>query len=114
MIEKSGRSRLRPYFWSGLALVAVFGVGALVFASVPHTFTAGETLTADNLNGNFTAIDQRLTALEGLLPPGTIIAYGGPAGAAADGGAPSLPPGWLLCDGSAISRTTYAALFVSI
>jgi microcystin-dependent protein len=74
-----------------------------------------ETLTADNLNGNFTALDQRLAALEAALPPGTIIAYGGPAGAAAaDGGAPALPAGWLLCDGSAVSRTTYATLFAAI
>src|SRR5215470_6445884 len=93
---------------AGAALLLMSGGGALVYASVPHSFTAGETLTAANLNGNFTAMDQRLTALEALLPAGTIISFGGPAGAAADAGAASLPAGWLLCDGSAVSRTTYA------
>lgn len=42
----------------------------------------------------------------GASPVGSVIAYGGLLD-------PNLPPpaGWLLCDGSAISRTTYAALF---
>jgi microcystin-dependent protein len=38
------------------------------------------------------------------LPPGTIMDY---AGATA-------PSGYLLCDGAAVSRTTYAALFAAI
>lgn len=37
-------------------------------------------------------------------PPGIISAYG----------AHTAPTGWLLCDGSAVSRTTYAALFAII
>lgn len=40
----------------------------------------------------------------GFCPPGVVFPY---AGATA-------PDGWLLCDGSAISRTTYAALFAAI
>jgi microcystin-dependent protein len=36
-----------------------------------------------------------------LIPEGTILPYGGS----------SAPPGYLLCDGAAISRTTYARLF---
>jgi microcystin-dependent protein len=87
----------------------------VVLASVPHTFTAGETLTAANLNSNFAAVDQRLAALEAAFPSGSIVAYGGPSGATgADGGAPVIPTGWLLCDGSAVSRTTYAPLFAAI
>lgn len=39
-----------------------------------------------------------------LMPPGCIIPYA----------AASSPGGWLLCDGSAVSRTTYAALFAII
>jgi microcystin-dependent protein len=37
----------------------------------------------------------------GVSPAGSMIMYGGA----------TAPTGWLLCDGSAISRTTYASLF---
>lgn len=40
----------------------------------------------------------------GLSPTGTVIAYAGA----------SAPTGWLLCDASAVSRTTYAALFAIV
>lgn len=38
------------------------------------------------------------------IPAGVVLPYGGA----------SAPSGWLLCDGSAISRTTYATLFTAI
>lgn len=38
------------------------------------------------------------------VPSGSLMAYGGG----------SAPAGWLLCDGSAVSRTTYASLFTAI
>jgi microcystin-dependent protein len=38
---------------------------------------------------------------QALCPPGTIVAYGGD----------TAPPGWLMCDGAHINRTTFAALF---
>lgn len=41
---------------------------------------------------------------ESFLPSGAMIAYGGA----------SAPTGFLLCDGSAVSRTTYSALFAAI
>src|SRR6185295_2022772 len=108
------RRMKRVLLWAGLLTAGMIGGGALVYAAVPHSFTAGETLTAANLNGNFGAIDQRLTAVEALIPPGTIIAFGGPAGAAPDGGTPSFPVGWLLCDGAPVSRTVYASLFAAV
>ncbi len=40
----------------------------------------------------------------GGLPPGAILAYG----------ASAAPAGYLLCDGSAVSRATYATLFAAI
>jgi microcystin-dependent protein len=38
------------------------------------------------------------------VPSGSLIAYGGAA----------APSGWLLCDGSAVSRSTYASLFTAV
>jgi microcystin-dependent protein len=38
------------------------------------------------------------------VPPGSIMFYGGD----------TAPTGWLVCDGTAVSRTTYAALFAVI
>lgn len=38
------------------------------------------------------------------LPTGVMLPYGGAA----------APGGWLLCDGSAVSRSTYAALFAAL
>lgn len=38
------------------------------------------------------------------MPPGALLAYA----------SSSTPSGWLLCDGSAVSRTTYADLFAAI
>ena len=40
----------------------------------------------------------------GLIPPGAIIPFAGTA----------PPTGWLACNGQAVSRTTYAALFAAI
>ena len=42
--------------------------------------------------------------LPSTIPPGATLDYAGP----------TPPVGWLLCDGSAVSRTTYAALFTAI
>lgn len=39
-----------------------------------------------------------------VLPPGLIMPYAGG----------TAPPGYLICDGSAVSRTTYATLFAAI
>jgi microcystin-dependent protein len=50
------------------------------------------------------ALKQNVVAAGQLVPTGTIIEYGGWA----------IPAGYLICDGSAISRTTYAALYTAI
>lgn len=46
----------------------------------------------------------RAAVINALLPAGSIQDYAGS----------SVPGGWLECDGSAVSRTTYAALFTAI
>ena len=46
-------------------------------------------------------IQAQINGISGAVPIGSIIPYAGS----------SAPSGYLLCDGSAISRTTYSALF---
>lgn len=58
--------------------------------------TTTRTLTIQDASGT--------VALTSLVPPGTMIAYAGS----------SAPTGYLLCDGFAYSRSTYAALFAVI
>ena len=58
------------------------------------TFNPGDVLTADVMN----------EIKNSLLPVGSLISY---AGATA-------PSGYLLCDGSAVSRTTYSDLFTAL
>lgn len=57
---------------------------------------------SDWVRWGFTAAE--MSAALTLLPAGVISAFG----------ASAAPTGWLKCDGSAVSRTTYAALFTAI
>jgi len=45
-------------------VAVVLAVQALAWASLPSTWSSGDTLTATALNSNFDAIDRRLSALE--------------------------------------------------
>jgi len=68
------------------------------------TFTAGEVPTTAKWNklwGNDADFDSRIIQ---AAPVGEVTQFAGS----------SAPTGWLLCDGSAVSRTTYAALFAII
>lgn len=61
-----------------------------------QTFTSGQVLTAEATNGEL------------AFPTGCMFPYGGSTAPAATVGGVAA---WLLCDGTAVSRTTYAALF---
>lgn len=61
-----------------------------------------EDLWGGQLNDNWDSID---TLLDQFIPIGIMFAYAGTA-------APNAK--WLLCDGSAVSRTTYADLFTLV
>jgi microcystin-dependent protein len=96
--EELGMKRALYLAISGLV------VSAIVWATtVPNIFSSGDTLSAAKMNENFRTLQQ---AIDSLVPPGTIIAYGGPK--------ESVPAGWLLCDGKPIIRTAYASLFGAI
>lgn len=61
--------------------------------------------TSGNLSAAAITFAQLAAAVQQALnPSGSIIAYGGA----------SAPAGYLICDGSAVSRTTYSALFSAI
>ncbi len=95
-------------------------------------FTVNGTLTATGLTdtGNmsiggtlavtgattFTGIPSGPTASAGtnttqLATTAFVLANGAPTGGLIMWGTASAPTGWLLCDGSAVSRSTYSALF---
>lgn len=57
----------------------------------------------NSINQNFTDIENYINS-GSLIPTGAVQAYAG--------GTP--PSGWLACDGSPVSRTTYADLFAAI
>lgn len=61
----------------------------------------GNIANQSDLQAVITALTSRIAVLEATLPvPGTIMAV-----------LKSSMPGWLLCNGQAVSRTTYANLF---
>ena len=93
------------------------------------TFCVGDPALASDINGNFQAVVDWLvpmvgafgtpalpggkiipgtvastalatTVVQSLVPPGTIIAYGGK----------DAPAGWLVCDGKSYPKTAYPAL----
>lgn len=65
------------------------------FASVPYAFEANQTQDSDLLDG---------AHANELVPPGTVVAFAGV----------TAPSGWLLCNGAAVSRSQYPALFTAI
>lgn len=67
----------------------------------PADWSYKEAPGSEKLN---TQIRDNLNYLKSSLPPGVILDYGGS----------TAPDQWLLCNGAAVSRTTYAALFAII
>lgn len=79
--------------------------GTVATATTTPAITMSTSITGI-LKGNGTAISAATVDVDyaSALPSGIILPYGGS----------SAPSGWLLCDGSAVNRTTYAALFTAI
>lgn len=50
-------------------MAILVGVATTAYANVPHSFKDGDVLTALDLNENFNALDQRISALENKEPP---------------------------------------------
>ena len=69
--------------------------------------TTGDTgtVTSTMITDNTIVLGDLATALQAfLVPPGSINMWG----------TATAPTGWLICDGTAVSRTTYASLFAVI
>ncbi len=89
-------------------------LGSLVGAAALHFVLAacGNGHAYGMMDGSVTEDDAGADSATNLgsptpasaLPPGLVMAYAGA----------TVPPGWLACDGSSVSRTTYASLFAAI
>ena len=88
------------------------GTGFVLPATGPSIAVATSTTCIDAVGATLytktllaaTSVDAALGVLGNPAPTGVITEYGGS----------SAPTGWLLCDGAAVSRTTYANLFAVV
>ena len=78
-LELTRRQR-RIGMLAGAVAVAALGASVAV-AMVPHTFAAGQTLKASDLNENFTDLDDRLKTLESAKTDVTVFGTTGFASA---------------------------------
>lgn len=69
--------------------------------NLPNTTTP---VNKNNLNKIEEGIYQNSIDIQNIIPAGIVSAYGGN----------NAPEGWLICDGSEVSRTTYRNLFSAI
>lgn len=73
--------------------------------SVPNSFAPDTTAKAAPVNENFDAVEAAINELtSAVIPVGTVLSTA----------RPSAPTGYLLCEGQAVSRTKYAALYGAI
>lgn len=102
--------------------VGITGNGMVVIRMDPVArqiiliFVLGQNVPTQNQNGIYEIPLMQVTGATGVdirqygspspnpIPSGTIFDYGGA----------TLPAGWLACNGTTVSRTTYAALFAAI
>ena len=73
---------------------------ATLFAGKEDAGTASSAVSTHNSEA-----DAHATLLASIMPPGPILPYAGTG---------SVPAAFLLCDGQAVSRETYSALFAAI
>lgn len=99
LLERLGQTVPPETEIGGYAAIA----GALSPKLLPENLLSRETAAALGLGPEAT-VDQVLGMMAPRSPVGTVLWYA----------APTAPAGYLLCDGSAVSRSTYAALFAVI
>lgn len=95
---------------AGAVTAAKLADGAVATAKIVDGAVAtakladGAVTTAKIADGAVTAAKLAAGVIPAAVPAGTVVAFAGSA----------APSGWLVCNGAAISRTTYAALFAVI
>jgi len=112
---------IAPSGTNGWVLTTVGGVATWAAASGGATITVSDTAPASPSAGAlwwksdigqlFLYYQDPNTTQWVPAAPAPTIATGPPPGAIMDFAGATAPAGWLICDGSAVSRVTYAALF---
>ena len=86
-------------------------MATLQATSVSGNLTVSGSTTIDVSGGTFTTSTAQK---ESIVSGGTGTGLTIPPGAIAEFGMTGAPTGWLLCEGAAVSRSTYSALFSAI
>lgn len=107
--DASGNVNVKEYTHPASGVTA--GTYRSVTVNAQGHVTAGSNPTLAIVNGGTGAttakqarVNLGLDSTTGLVPTGSVVAFAGS----------SIPNGYLLCDGSAVSRTTYSALYSAI
>jgi microcystin-dependent protein len=89
----------------------ITGISSQFMPKAGGTFTGAVNLGSQVLNGLVSPTTTDGAANKGYVDT-TLASFGGlPVGSVIPFAAAAAPTGWLACDGSTISRTTYASLF---
>ncbi|TMQ07043.1 MAG: hypothetical protein E6J91_36570, partial [Deltaproteobacteria bacterium] len=86
-----------------LVLSVVVG-GLAVHGAITACGSIKSPVTDANASDGLAQVTDGSASNDGGIPQGTIVAFGGA----------TAPSGWMLCDGSVVSRTIYANLFAAI
>lgn len=88
-------------FGIGLAIIGVLGLAGSLLAQTLYRFSAGDLISASQINANFEALRGEVTAIHTQkVPVGTIVAW---HKSLAD--TPAIPAGWVECNGQTLNDT---------
>ena len=92
----------------------ISGVSTTFMPKAGGTFTGAVSMGSQVLNGLISPVTTDGAATKGYVDT-TLASFGGlPVGSTIPFAAAAAPTGWLICNGSTVSRTTYASLFAVI